>query len=217
MPGFSKGGWVHPETMEDGAREAEDWVLYPASSRRSPAPTGFFSVPFPPPVCFGLLPFCVRGQANLLFQSSCFNVLVTLPPPLDPPPSLPQHSRVRGAPMLRVPFTALQNEPPKHQLIFREATSASAATPRPLVDLVDPVEDLNFPKILFLPFLRKDCHGGNPFAIFFNIARSPFLAFPSYTIGAALVSIESPTKRIIETRRDREGQWPEIGEMTRQQ
>lgn len=157
MPGFTKGGWVHPETVEDGVHEAGDWVLYPASSRRSPAPTGFFSVPSPPPVRFGLLPFCVWGQANLLFQSSCFNVLVTLLPPLDPPPSSlpvfpgPRGPGSSGPPMLCVPFTAQQNEPPKHQLIFQEATSASAATPRHLVDLADPAEDLNSPtKIFFL-------------------------------------------------------------------
>lgn len=174
--------------MEDGAREAGDWALYPASSRRSPAPTGFFSVPFPPPVRFGLLPFCVRGQANLLFQSSCFNVLVTLPPPLDPPPpSLPAFPGPRGPgssgpPMLRVPFTAQQNEPPKHQLIFQEATSASAATPRHLVDPADPAEDLN--------------SGWESSRDFFQdrlIAISRFrrilyrcLAFPSYAIGARL-------------------------------
>lgn len=154
MPGFSKGGWVHPETVEDGVHEAGDWVLYPASNRRSPAPTGFFSVPSPPPLRFGLLPFCVRGQANLLFQSSCFNVLVTLLPPLDPPPSsLPAFPGPRGPgssgpPMLCVPFTAQQNEPPKHQLIFQEATSASTTTPR---HLADSAEDLNSPtKIVFL-------------------------------------------------------------------
>lgn len=160
--------------MEDGAHEEGDWdwAPYPASSRRSPAPTGFFSIPSPPPARFGLLPFCMRGQANLLFQSSCFNVLVALPPLLSrdpPPPSLPAFPLIVSLRGLRccVFHSPQQNEPPRRQLIFQEATSASAATPRHLVDLADsPNENLQILRRKFF-FLKKDCHARNLIAISF--------------------------------------------------
>lgn len=120
----------------------------PASADGAPPP------PVSPPVHLRSSPALPsRGQANLLFQSSCFNVLVALSPPSlslfvsltlslslslflsHPSPPLPPrggsacrpHSGPREwAPMFHSPRQ--QNEPPRRQLIFQEATSASAVT-----------------------------------------------------------------------------------------
>lgn len=149
MLGFSKGGWVRPRRwkMVRAKQGTGLCTQHPADGA-------------PPPPVSSLFLFHLQSASGF-YLSACgarptfySNLLVLTCSLLYPllsihhhPPF--QHSRVRGAPgvvgppMLRVPFTAQQNEPPKHQLIFQEATSASAATPRHLVDLADPAEDLN--------------------------------------------------------------------------
>jgi len=73
----SKGGWVRDEGRWCAK---QDWAPY-QHPQTEPRPhrflLRFFSTSGP------ALALPSRGQANLLFQSSCFNVLVALPPPLS--------------------------------------------------------------------------------------------------------------------------------------
>lgn len=129
---------VGSEMKEDGVRRRTG--LHTSIHGPGPAPIGFSS-PF---LLHLLLPARAPspGQANLSFRPSCFNVLtrVALPPPLAIHHLLLlRYLRLRVHHAFEssrvgpdVPFTVQQNEPPKRQLIFQEATSAllaNSATP----------------------------------------------------------------------------------------
>lgn len=109
--------------------------LHTSIHRRSPAPTGFFSVSSPPPGPLWLYLPAARPTfySNLLVLtcSLLYPLLSRDPPPSAsfsafPPSACRSHSRAREW-VPNVPFTA-QNEPPRRQLIFQEATSASTVT-----------------------------------------------------------------------------------------
>lgn len=135
-----KGGWVRDERRWCAK---QDWAPYQHPQTLPRPHRFFFSVPSPPPARSGFT--FPRGQTNLLFRSSCFNVLgCSTPSSRDPPPSfLPIPAGVSvhmpatfERPRERAPiFHSPRNEPPKRQLIFQETTSASAVTPRHLYAL----------------------------------------------------------------------------------
>lgn len=145
MLGFSKGGWVRPRRwkMVRAKQGTGLCTQHPADGAPPPPVSSLFLFHLQSASGF----YLSACGARPTFYSNLLVLTCSLLCPLlfePPPPSLPAFPGPRGPgssgpPMLRVPFTAQQNEPPKHQLIFQEATSASA-TPRHLVDLADPAE-----------------------------------------------------------------------------